>query len=207
MVSVTSVTVSGKVSSVAEVRRETRDSVVRREGFVRVAFVVEVVLMTLSVGVDLAFGCDGTVYWVRGVELSDEDSLNVWKGLWKIVLADSDGVIVAVVIFEIIDLVSSSSSLSSGNGIEFVTAEMRGDFGGGCPLRSFYYQHLHSKRGKIQIQVLCVISNLRDSIHIPTHKSRQEYEYPQHSTFHNPPSSLQKKSLMSASYKEQFLPS
>lgn len=53
------------------------------------------------------------------------------------VLADSEGVIVAVVMFVMIDLVSSSS-LSSGGVMGLVTVAKGGDRGGGCPLLSFY---------------------------------------------------------------------
>jgi hypothetical protein len=119
--SVSSIAESKAQFVVAEVRSETRDCVSTADGGMStVALAVDVVLMILGAVVEVVT-CAGVVNWARGVELSEEDSRRDWKELWKMALADSDGVIVAVVILEMTDLVSSSS-LSSNVGMEFVTA-------------------------------------------------------------------------------------
>lgn len=93
----------------ALVRIETTDSVATVEGGQSVPFAVGVV-MSGRVDIELS------VANVRGVgvvlldgifEVSGEDDCRESKVLRKIVLADSDGVIVAVVISVMTDLVSS----------------------------------------------------------------------------------------------------
>ena len=72
------------------------------------------------------------------MELPDEEGgCKGWKVLRKIVLADSEGVIVAAVMFETTERVSSSSSRSSTGDV--LDVEYEGDRGAGCgPLLSFY---------------------------------------------------------------------
>lgn len=100
----------------APLRAETRESVVTTDGVasgaskkeLRVAFAVEVVLTSLCTSESLPSKCGSLVTLVdRGVELpEDEGGCKTWNGLWKISLADSEGVMVALVMM---DLVSSSS--------------------------------------------------------------------------------------------------
>ena len=84
--------------------------------------------------------------WERGVELPDEDGdCKTVNGLLKISLADSDGVIVALVIT---DLVSSPYSATS-SAVSEKDAEYAWDFGGGCdPRFSFCPRQSATQKGK-----------------------------------------------------------